>query len=136
MSSLPRSTLQALVHGAGQRWKVEECFELAKDEGGLDQYEVRHWPGWYRHITLAMWALAFLTVTCAQAVQLQAQKKRQPWLVTLPLAVREIRRLLWRLLWKVAPLPAFVMHWSLWRRQHQFRAKQAHYRHRLALLPP
>lgn len=69
------TSLQTLVTIAGQRWKVEECFELAKDEVGLDQYEVRHWTGWYRHITLAMWALAFLTVTRAQAVQLQAQKK-------------------------------------------------------------
>ncbi len=69
------TTLPILVNVAGQRWKVEECFELAKDEVGLDQYEVRHWTGWYRHITLAMWALAFLTVTRAQALQLQAQKK-------------------------------------------------------------
>ncbi len=69
------TSLQTLVNVAGQRWKVEECFELAKDEVGLDQYEVRHWTGWYRHITLAMWALAFLTVTRAHAVQLQAQKK-------------------------------------------------------------
>lgn len=69
------TTLQILVNVAGQRWKVEECFELAKDEVGLDQYEVRHWTGWYRHITLAMWALAFLTVTRAQAVQRQVQKK-------------------------------------------------------------
>jgi SRSO17 transposase len=69
------TSLQTLVNVAGQRWKVEECFELAKDEVGLDQYEVRHWTGWYRHITLAMWALAFLTVTRAQAVHLQAQKK-------------------------------------------------------------
>jgi len=58
--------LQNLVNVAGQRWKVEECFELAKDEVGLDQYEVRHWTGWYRHITLAMWALAYLTVTRSQ----------------------------------------------------------------------
>ena len=69
------TTLQTVVNMAGQRWKVEESFELAKDEVGLDQYEVRHWTGWYRHITLAMWALAFLTVTRAQAVQLAAQKK-------------------------------------------------------------
>lgn len=55
--------LQTLVTVAGQRWKVEECFALAKDEVGLDQYEVRHWTGWYRHITLTMWALAYLTVT-------------------------------------------------------------------------
>lgn len=61
------TALQTLVNGAGQRWKVEECFELAKDEVGLDQYEVRHWAGWYRHITLAMWALAYWTVTRSQA---------------------------------------------------------------------
>jgi SRSO17 transposase len=41
---------------------VEEAFELAKQQVGLDEYEVRHWQGWYRHITLAMFALAFLTV--------------------------------------------------------------------------
>ena len=69
------TSLQTLVHVAGQRWKVEECFELAKNEVGLDQYEVGQWTGWYRHMTLAMWALAFLTVTRAQALQLQAQKK-------------------------------------------------------------
>ena len=62
-----QTTLQSLVEIAGQRWKVEECFELAKDEVGLDHYEVRHWTGWYRHITLAMWALAYLSVTRAQA---------------------------------------------------------------------
>jgi len=62
------TTLQTLVSVLGQRWKVEECFELAKDEVGLDHYEVRHWAGWYRHITLAMWALAYLSVTPAQAV--------------------------------------------------------------------
>ena len=59
-------TLQTLVRVAGQRWKVEECFELGKNEVGLDQYEVRHWQGWYRHITLAMWALAFLTALRAE----------------------------------------------------------------------
>ena len=41
---------------------MEEAIELAKQQVGLDDYEVRHWKGWYRHITLAMFALAFLTV--------------------------------------------------------------------------
>lgn len=68
--------LQRLVNVAGQRWTVEEGFELGKDEVGLDQYEVRHWRGWYRHITLAMWALAYLTVTKYQATQSTAPKKR------------------------------------------------------------
>ncbi len=55
-------TLQQVVLAAGSRWQVEEAFELAKQQVGLDEYEVRHWQGWYRHMTLAMFALAFLTV--------------------------------------------------------------------------
>jgi SRSO17 transposase len=55
-------TLEQVVQAAGSRWQVEEAFELAKQQVGLDDYEVRHWKGWYRHITLAMFALAFLTV--------------------------------------------------------------------------
>lgn len=69
--------LQTLVNVAGQRWTIEECFEIGKNETGLDEYEVRHWPGWYRHITLSMLALAFLTVTRSQAVQ-AATPKKQP----------------------------------------------------------
>ena len=69
------TALQTLVSVAGMRWTIQECFEIGKDEVGLDEYEVRHWPGWYRHITLSMWALAFLTVTRLQALQAeQAQK--------------------------------------------------------------
>ncbi len=69
------ATLQTLVTVAGQRWTIEECIELAKNEVGLDHYEVRHWTGWYRHITLAMLALAFLTITRLDA-RLVEQKKR------------------------------------------------------------
>lgn len=54
------TTIQDWVKVAGQRWTVEECFEHAKDELGLDQYEVRRWAGWYRHITLVMLAQLFL----------------------------------------------------------------------------
>ena len=67
--------LQTLVTVAGMRWTIEECFETGKDEVGLDEYEVRHWTGWYRHITLSMWALAFLTVTRLQAVQTEQAEK-------------------------------------------------------------
>ena len=49
-----------MAKAAGSRWTIEECFEMAKGEVGLDQYEVRGWIGWYRHITFAMLALAFL----------------------------------------------------------------------------
>jgi SRSO17 transposase len=59
--------LIGLVRVAGTRWAVEEGFEQAKGEVGLDHYEVRKWPGWYRHITLALLAHAFLAVTRARA---------------------------------------------------------------------
>ncbi len=68
------TTLQTLVRVAGTRWAVEESLETAKGEVGLDQYEVRKWTGWYRHITLALLAHAFLTVTRAQAVGNDGQK--------------------------------------------------------------
>ncbi len=56
------TTLQELARAAGQRWSIECCFESAKQETGLDEYEVRSWHGWYRHITLSMLALVFLSV--------------------------------------------------------------------------
>ena len=68
------TTLQTVVQVAGTRWAVEESLETAKGEVGLDQYEVRKWTGWYRHITLALVAHAFLTVTRAQAVGSDGQK--------------------------------------------------------------
>jgi SRSO17 transposase len=69
------TTLAAVVRGAGTRWTIESGFEAAKGEVGLDHYEVRSWTGWYRHITLAMWALALLTVLRAGARAVQALKK-------------------------------------------------------------
>jgi len=59
----PASTpMTALVRVAGTRWTVEESIQTAKGEVGLDHYEVRSWTGWYRHMTLALWAQAFLAV--------------------------------------------------------------------------
>ncbi len=54
--------LSTLVQVAGTRWRIEACFEQAKGEVGLDEYEVRSWTGWHRHITLAMLAHAYLAV--------------------------------------------------------------------------
>jgi len=58
-----RTTRAELARVAGSRWAIEETFRTAKGETGLDQYQVRQWAGWYRHITLSMLAHAFLTVT-------------------------------------------------------------------------
>jgi SRSO17 transposase len=55
-----RTTLATLAQVAGRRWTIEECFEVAKQEVGLADHEIRSWHGWYRHVTLAMLASAFL----------------------------------------------------------------------------
>ena len=60
------TTVADLARVAGTRWTIEEGFQRAK-EVGLDQYEVRRWEGWYRHITLCLLAHAFLEVTRAAA---------------------------------------------------------------------
>jgi len=69
-----KSTLKILVSVAGQRWAVESAFQMAKGECGLDHYEVRHWQGWYRHITLSMLALAILAVLRAREKKNFSQK--------------------------------------------------------------
>ncbi len=62
------AALAELARVAGTRWTIEACFEAAKGEVGLDQYEVRSWTGWHRHITLAMLAHAYLAVLRRRAV--------------------------------------------------------------------
>jgi SRSO17 transposase len=56
-----RTSLEALVRVTSSRYTVEQCIEEAKGETGLDEYEVRFWHSWYRHITLSMMAHAWLT---------------------------------------------------------------------------
>jgi SRSO17 transposase len=74
LCAAPATTkLADLVAVAGTRWAIEESFQSAKGEVGLDQYQVRRYDAWYRHITLAMLAHAFLTITRA-AAQAAAEK--------------------------------------------------------------
>jgi SRSO17 transposase len=72
----PGTDLPTMAQVAGMRWMVEECFEAAKGEVGLDHYEVRSWHGWYRHITLAMTAHAFLAVECTSTSEIDPLKKK------------------------------------------------------------
>jgi SRSO17 transposase len=67
-----RATLADLAWIAGARWRIEECFQQAKNEAGLDHYQVRDWRAWHAHITLSMLALAWLAVTRAKT------EKREP----------------------------------------------------------
>ena len=61
------TTLEQLIAVAGSRWRIEECFQAAKNEAGLASYQVRDYTAWYRHITLAMLAHAYLSATRATA---------------------------------------------------------------------
>jgi SRSO17 transposase len=68
------TTLAALVRVAGTRWAIEENFEDAKGMVGLDHYEVRKWHAWYRHVTLALLAHAYLAATRRHARQAEREK--------------------------------------------------------------
>ena len=134
----PSGTAMAeLVQVAGRRWAIEECFEEAKGPVGLDQYEVRRWDGWYRHITLAMLAHAYLAVSgTSHDTGMPAGKGGGPCRdrSLIPLTVPEVRRLLTRLIWTPNRSADFVLSWSQWRRRHQARAQQSHYQRRLSQL--
>jgi SRSO17 transposase len=62
-----RASLAELVRVAGIRWAVEECFQAAKGQVGLDHYQVRRYDAWYRHVTLVLVAQGFLAAVRAQA---------------------------------------------------------------------
>jgi SRSO17 transposase len=64
-----QTPLRELIRVAGARWAIEECFQTAKNEAGLDHYQVRSWRAWHAHITLAMLAAAYLAVTRAREAE-------------------------------------------------------------------
>lgn len=74
------NSLEEMAKAAGSRWTIEECFEMAKGEVGLDHYEVRSWTGWYRHITFSLWALSYLVKLRTQFNQNEIKyvKKKKP----------------------------------------------------------
>jgi SRSO17 transposase len=117
--------LSMLVHVAGQRWRIEESFQTGKGLTGLDQHQVRRWTSWHRWSTLAMLAHAFLVVATAYE---RDQRPTPPGLITL--TVNEFRRLFDALLLDAKHTIDTLLHWSTWRRRHQARARDCHYRRR------
>ena len=70
LSNAPADTpLLKLAQVASTRYTVEQCIEEAKSETGLDEYEVRYWHSWHRHITLSMMAHAWLASVRCQATE-------------------------------------------------------------------
>jgi hypothetical protein len=114
--------LATLVKVAGRRWTTEENFQAAMGLTGLDQHQVRRWASWYRWTTLAMLALAFLTITAA------AEHTRSPAPAgQIPLTRNEIAALFTKLVIQPAQDTWHRLRWSTWRRRHQHRARQCHY---------
>jgi hypothetical protein len=66
--------LRELIRVAAARWAIEECFQTAKNEAGLDHYQVRDWRAWHAHISLAMLAAAYLAATRAAEIDREAEK--------------------------------------------------------------
>jgi SRSO17 transposase len=120
----PRPTsLAQLVRVAGQRWRIEESFQSAKELVGLDQHQVRGWTSWHRWTTLAMLAHAFLAV--ATAIERDAAPTPD---TMIELTVNEFRRLFDALLLDQRPSLTARLSWSNWRRRHQAQARDSHYR--------
>jgi SRSO17 transposase len=133
--------MAALIRVAGMRWAVEEGFQAAKSDTGLDHYQVRTWTAWHRHATLAMLALAFLASCAAKAAP---PPPADPWHHArhggpIALTAAEIRHLFSALvmtpirarLTTPARAIAQAQHWSQWRRLHQGQSRRSHYQRRL-----
>jgi SRSO17 transposase len=120
--------LAQLVKIAGSRWKIEEGFAASKELAALDEHQVRSWTSWHRWTILALLAHAFLSILAASQPD-----PSDPHHALIPLTRNEIRRLFTGLRQQL-PSPQTQLHWSRWRRRHQFTARACHYRRR-ALTP-
>ncbi|HEY6591750.1 MAG TPA: IS701 family transposase [Actinomycetota bacterium] len=122
--------LVALVRVAGCRWRVEEAFQAGKGLCGLDQHQVRRWRSWYRWVTLAMLAYAFLVVAAVTE-----HARHPPPLGLIPLTCNEVQHLFAALVAAPVADTGHWLRWSWWRRRRQARARACHYRRQAAQQP-
>ncbi len=155
--------LSTMVQAVGCRWHIEEDLEATKDLG-LDQYEVRSYLGWHRHITLVLLAYAFLVQCCMQdrlqqgsagpahppacsqaAATASTAPPSSPSQQAAPppacspliaLTTREVQHLLARLIWPLPASVSLVCAWSHFRRSHQYWAGSSHRRRRSTAASP
>jgi SRSO17 transposase len=132
-------TLRVLIKVAGRRWPVEEDFQVGKDAFGLDHSQVRTYPALLRHLVLTMAALAVCAVTAAHTRTTSSSLPPPPTSPDdtppadpglIPLTVAEVKRLV-NLLTRHQHSLAHHLHWHIWRRRHQARARWFHQRTRL-----
>jgi len=125
--------LPTIAHAIGGRWRIEEDLEVGKDLG-LDQYEVRSYLGWYRHVTLVLLAYAFLVGVCVQENQQPPAPEPEalalPAQPLIPLSPSEVRHLLACLIWPAPRSAPLICQWSTFRRSHQYWAGYYHRRRR------
>ena len=122
--------LSTLVQAIGARWHIEEDLQASKDLG-LDQYEVRSYLGWSRHITLVLLAYAFLVGLTVQSHRAEAAlPEAAASAPLLPLTPSEARHLLAHLCWPAPTSAPLIWQWSLFRRTHQQWASYYHRRRR------
>jgi SRSO17 transposase len=119
--------LSKLIAVASARWRVEEDHQLSKQVAGLDAGQVIRWKSWHRWTAICL--LAYIYLAVAVALQRQQDASSDPDAGLIPITVPELLRLLRG---TVIPPPrkdrAHRLHWSTWRRRHQYRARQAHQR--------
>ncbi len=113
--------LCTIVQAIGTRWQIEEDLQATKALG-LDQYEVRSYLGWYRHITLVQLAYAFLvSITVHNHLTASARSAEPPACSPLiPLTTCEARHLLAHLIWPAPTSAPLICQWSIFRRTHQY----------------
>jgi SRSO17 transposase len=121
--------LPDLVKIAGIRWTTEENFQAGKGLTGLDEHQVRRWDSWYRWTTLAMLALAFLSITAA------TEHTHPPPGDQIPLTRNEIAALFSVLVITPVTGTRHRLRWSAWRRHHERTARACHYRRQAARDP-
>jgi DDE superfamily endonuclease len=122
-----RCPLAILVRVAGTRWTVQKRFQTGKGLVGLDQHQLRRWRSWYRWVTLAMLAHAFLVVAAVTE-----RSCRPPPSGLIPLTCNEIQHLFATPVTRPAGDLGHWLRWSAWRRRHQARARTCHDRRQAA----
>jgi len=119
--------LKRLIFVAVARWRIEEDHQQAKQTSGLDKGQVTCWASWHRWTALCL--LAYIVLTVAVTLERHQDAGNSAAAAMIAITVPELLRLLRG---TVIPPPRqdreHVLHWSDWRRRHQHRAQQAHWR--------
>jgi len=115
------------------RWAIEDSFETAKNEFGLDHNESRSWHGWHRHVSMVMLAFAMMAVIRHRANPVLPKKTQRRTTAKTKASphfrwsIKKVRRIATRLARKRIQ-PAHFIAWSLWRRAHQAAAQRTHFK--------